>query len=410
MKLFPLLAINSVFGAPSDEQTAKADEICKEVAGGTPKVFEYKFSGAQANLFECTYDVTENSVTSERKTLVKLYNNPKDINFHRANQNRLDDVLNAYQSSSDIGIGAKIYKTVKTGSGDNLNFAIVQEFLNGGDLEDGLASKADILEVAKLFAKNHRKSYTETNMNRDFCYAHWPWNTRAFGDHINDDFYTGGRKFIQQHMSEHGIGDMETLQEFYDYAVDQAEMAPSPVVFTHSDPHKGNIFKLDNGEYRLLDYDNSNIGPRIWDLIYFWNKLDNAQSDKDEWFNDFINAYVTEFNANGSPVTITSDQISNEFICHLPWQILQTAAFYNVFSEFEPGLKGIDALFLYGMDGILKFPGYPKCKKTTEPTDSFYGDCDGTQRSNDVTILNSSADAHNFGFALAFILLTVFNL
>merc|ERR1712037_63441 len=175
----------------------------------------------------------------------------------------------------------------------------------------------------------------------------------------------------------------------------------------HSDPHKGNIFKLDNGEYRLLDYDNSNIGPRIWDLIYFWNKLDNAQSDKDEWFNDFINA---EFNANGSPVTITSDQISNEFICHLPWQILQTAAFYNVFSEFEPGLKGIDALFLYGMDGILKFPGYPKCKKTTEPTDSFYGDCDGTQRSNDVTILNSSADAHNFGFALAFILLTVFNL
>ena len=109
----------------------------------------------------------------------------------------------------------------------------------------------------------------------------------------------------------------------------------------------------------------------------------------------------------------------------MPWQILQTAAFYNVFSEFEPGLKGIDALFLYGMDVILKFPGYrksqaasyrlvntflAKCKKTTEPTDSFYGDCDGTQRSNDVKILNSSADVHNFGFALAFILLTVFNL
>ena len=69
---------------------------------------------------------------------------------------------------------------------------------------------------------------------------------------------------------------METLQEFYDYAVDQAEMAPSPVVFTHSDPHKGNIFKLDNGEYRLLDYDNSNIGPRIWDLIYFWNSKSSS--------------------------------------------------------------------------------------------------------------------------------------
>ena len=100
------------------------------------------------------------------------------------------------------------------------------------------------------------------------------------------------------------------------------------------------------------------------------------QSDKDAWFNDFINAYVTEFNANGSPVTITcklwiifqstytsknlADQISNEFICHLPWHVLQTAAFYNVFSEFEPGLKGIDALFLYAMDAILKTPGYRK--------------------------------------------------
>ena len=64
---------------------------------------------------------------------------------------------------------------------------------------------------------------------------------------------------------------METLQEFYEYARDQAEMAPSPAVFTHGDPHLGNIFKLNDGTYRLLDYDNSNIGPRIWDLLYFWN-------------------------------------------------------------------------------------------------------------------------------------------
>lgn len=78
-----MLAIQSAFAAPSAEQTAKADEICQDVAGGTPKVFEYKFSGAQANLFECTYDVTENSVTSERKTLVKLYNDPQAINFYR---------------------------------------------------------------------------------------------------------------------------------------------------------------------------------------------------------------------------------------------------------------------------------------------------------------------------------------
>lgn len=410
MKLFSLLAINYVYAAPSDEQTAKADEFCKDVAGGTPKVFEYKFSGAQANLFECTYDVTVNSVTSERKTLVKLYKDPQSINFYRINDDRLEDVLNAYQSGGDIGIGAQIYKTYNTGSGADLNFAIVQEYLSGGDLEDSLATKTDILEVAKLFAKNHRKSYDETNMNRDFCYAHWPWNTRAFGDHINDQYFENGREFIQQHMTEHGIGDMTTLQEFYDYAVDQAEMAPSPAVFTHSDPHKGNIFKLDNGQYRLLDYDNSNIGPRIWDLIYFWNKLENDQADKDAWFYDYINAYVTEFNANGSPVTITYDQIANEFFCHLPWHLLQTAAFYNVLSEAEPSIKGVDALFLYAMDAILKDPFFPKCASVAEPTGSLYADCEGTQRSNDVTILNSSASSQNFGIALAFILLTIFNL
>ena len=108
-------------------------------------------------------------------------------------------------------------------------------------------------------------------MHRDFCYESWPWNTRAFGDHLNDEFFTGGRKFVQEHMNEHGIGEMKTLQEFYDYTINQAEMAPSPAVFTHADPHKGNIFKLDDGTYRLLDFDNANIGPRIWDLIYFWN-------------------------------------------------------------------------------------------------------------------------------------------
>ena len=40
-------------------------------------------------------------------------------------------------------------------------------------------------------------------------------------------------------------------------------------------------------------------------VFAYFLELDNVQSDKDKWFNDFINAYVTEFNANGSPVTIT---------------------------------------------------------------------------------------------------------
>ena len=60
-------------------------------------------------------------------------------------------------------------------------------------------------------------------------------------------------------------------------------------------------------------------------------------------------------------ITKNSDaQVSNEFICHLPWHILQTAAFYNVFSQSVPELKGVDALFLYVMDAILKDPYYRK--------------------------------------------------
>jgi hypothetical protein len=93
---------------------------------------------------------------SERRTLVKLYKDPQSINFYRADDNRLNDVLNAYRSASEIGVGPEIYKTINTGSGENLEFAIVQEFLSGGDLENGSsATKDDILEIAKLFARNH---------------------------------------------------------------------------------------------------------------------------------------------------------------------------------------------------------------------------------------------------------------
>ena len=63
---------------------------------------------------------------------------------------------------------------------------------------------------------------------------------------------------------------MTSLQEFYEYTVSQAEMAPSPAVFSHGDAWQANIFKLDDGSYRLNDYDNANIGPRIWDLQYFF--------------------------------------------------------------------------------------------------------------------------------------------
>ena len=116
MKLFSLLAINSALGAsPSAEQTAKANELCKDVAGGAPKVFGYIASGVQADVFECTYNVTLESVLTERRTLVKLYKDPQSINYYREDDNRLNDTLNAYRIASEIGVGPEIYKTFNSG-------------------------------------------------------------------------------------------------------------------------------------------------------------------------------------------------------------------------------------------------------------------------------------------------------
>ena len=86
---------------------------------------------------------------------MKLYKDPQSINYYREDDNRLNDVLNAYRSASEIGVGPEIYKTVNTGSGADLEFSIVQEFLTGGDLEDSPTTKNDVLEVARLFARNH---------------------------------------------------------------------------------------------------------------------------------------------------------------------------------------------------------------------------------------------------------------
>ena len=60
-------------------------------------------------------------------------------------------------------------------------------------------------------------------------------------------------------------------------------------------------------------------------------------------------------------ITKNSDaQVSNEFFCHLPWHMLETAAFYNAFSATVPEIKGVDALFLYAMDAILTDPFFRK--------------------------------------------------
>ena len=54
-------------------------------------------------------------------------------------------------------------------------------------------------------------------------------------------------------------------------------------------------------------------------------------------------------------VRLLAAEITNEFICHLPYSILQLAAFYHSF-----GLKPFDEYTLYAMDAILKDKNFRK--------------------------------------------------
>ena len=60
---------------------------------------------------------------------------------------------------------------------------------------------------------------------------------------------------------------------------------------------------------------------------------------------------------------ITVAEIMNEFVCHLPWHILQTASFYNFVGDRFENIKGWDAALLAGMDAIIKNPNSRKLKK-----------------------------------------------
>ncbi|CBY07567.1 unnamed protein product [Oikopleura dioica] len=285
-----------------------------------------------------------------------------------------------------MGVGAEIYKTYFEGSGADVKLAIVVEFLSGADLAWKPLTKDDILAVAKLFGRNHRIPHSEAKMKHDFCYESWPWNTRAFGDHLNDPMWSRSRAFIEDYLRKNGIAGMTTLQEFYEYTVSRAEMAPSPAVFSHGDAWQANIYKLNDGSFRLNDYDNANIGPRIWDLQYFWIKLENSAEEKISIFEEYITTYVNEFNSGSQSAKTNVAEIMNEFVCHLPWHILQTASMFHLFSEKLENIKGWDALLLSAIDDIIKDPNSAKCVKAAEPKNEFFGKCDGEPKSNNVKI------------------------
>ena len=74
------------------------------------------------------------------------------------------------------------------------------------------------------------------------------------------------------------------------------------------------------------------------------------------------------FLKNNSPnaTKIAVAEIMNEFVCHLPWHILQTAAFYNFASEKIENIKGWDAMLLAGIDAIINDPNSRKYMRILE--------------------------------------------
>jgi len=121
-------------------------------------------------------------------------------------------------------------------------------------------------------------------------------------------------------------------------------------------------------------------------LQYLFMKLENPQEEKDALFEEYITTYVNEFNAGSQSAKTTVAEIMNEFVCHLPWHILQTASFYNYVGDRFENIKGWVVALLAGMDAIIENPNSPKCKKAEEPKDEFFGKCDGEPKSNKVKI------------------------
>ena len=62
---------------------------------------------------------------------------------------------------------------------------------------------------------------------------------------------------------------------------------------------------------------------------------------------------------------ITVAEIMNEFVCHLPWHILQTASFYNYVGDRFENIQGWDVALLAGMDAIIKNPNSRKQKQNS---------------------------------------------
>lgn len=283
----------------------------------------------------------------------------------------------------------------------NVFYAKFEEFLTGSSLGSWDLSKKKYYEVvAKKMAKFHQLTKEDIPILINFCSKPWPWNTKAMKDHMSQEWFAPGVSKMNLHFhSKPILGpilNFTGIQDIYDFAVENVMLSNTPVVFSHNDLHSGNIFLRDGGgdlmdELTFIDFDNAAFGPRAWDLLYYFFNWDSKWESEPDYI-AYISTYVEEYNNYLPPRNFTFSEISDEFICNMPWFLMEHTAFFYAYKE-SYGDWFID--FLRG--GLEDFAsGKHSCKKA--PKLPEFPECETVQADNDWEY--SSAPASSVSFTL----------
>ena len=97
-----------------------------------------------------------------------------------------------------------------------------------------------------------------------------------------------------------GVPDVKTLAAGIASAYDRLALLPK--VLCHGDVRPDNLlFSTDHDSVALIDWQGVAIGPRCWDLAYFFAQALRAE-DRRQWQSDLISRYLERSESLGAPV------------------------------------------------------------------------------------------------------------
>jgi len=340
------------------ETEARAKEHCENFyfhLGATidEVFFSYLASGGQSDVYKCGVDQNEPKIEPD-KVAIKMYQRPWEMNVTEL------EIIDT--AMGEAGVGAKIYEFFATGKieeflDDYRNF----EWVENEDEEDWGHQGCDecmepevYRQTARLFAHFHTAHFLSPSLHElelKYDSKIWPWNTKLAREHLMQEWYQsdGKPRWIARRL---GIATSQLPYE-YDWAQMLYDTVESPIIFSHSDAHPGNMM-VKNGEFdaatmKLIDYDNASWAYRGFDFIYHiimwpvWPKLDIIH--------DFMDTYIEEFELicrQFDCQSPTRTELMNEFRRSQPYAVLMRlhfnkAAFGIVFEkEVEAYLDAVE--------------------------------------------------------------------